>query len=213
MKASMRTRLFSGLVVAAVALASCGLGGGGTAKKATVTSAPSTNFPTIPISATVATTATTAGAGGPAGSNTQATTDAPGTYTIKANDTWYGLAKKFGVDVQSLLDAQDPPATLKTNLYPGNKISLPDASATPPSSDATGGSTDTSGGSASSASPTTTSNIKVVGSYTVKAGDYWIGVAKALGVQLSDLLAVNNATANTALYPGKTIKIPAKRNA
>jgi peptidoglycan DL-endopeptidase CwlS len=207
MNASLRTRVVSGIVVGAVALASCSLGG--TAKKkSTVTSSASTNFPTIAIPATVSTAPTTAPPAGGAGL-TQTTTDAPGTYTVKLGDAWYVIAKRVGVDVQSLLDAQDPPATLKTQLFPGMKLVLPDATSTPPPSD-----TSASGsGSGSTASPTTTSNIKVVGTYTVKAKDYWIGIAKALGVQLNDLLAVNNATTDTRLDPGKVIKVPAKRKA
>ena len=199
-----------------VLLASCGLGGG-TAKKTPVTSAPATNFPTIPVTATLATTPTTTAPGG-AGTSPGPSGDAPGTYTVRPNDTWYGLAKQFGVDVQVLLDAQDPPATLKSFLGVGQKIVYPDASATPttPGGTSTGGSTDTSGtsgGSTTAKSTSTTSNVKAVGTYTVVAQDYWIGIAKKLGVPLADLLAVNNATGDTRLDPGKIIKVPAKRKA
>ena len=210
MNTSLRTRLWAGGVVGVVLLASCGLGGG-TAKKATVTSSPSTNFPTIPVQPTVPTSPPTTPPAGSNSSGGQPGGDPPGIYTIKANDTWYGMAKNFGVDVQALLDAQDPPATLKTHIDPGMKIVLPESSATSPTSSGTS-SGGTSGGSSSS-SPSTTSSVKAVGTYTVVAKDYWIGIAKKLNVQLNDLLAVNNATADTRLDPGKVIKVPAKRKA
>lgn len=44
--------------------------------------------------------------------------------------------------------------------------------------------------------------------YTVTAGDYWILVAKKVGVSLSQLLSANNASTATALYPGRTICLP-----
>jgi LysM repeat protein len=71
-----------------------------------------------------------------------------------------------------------------------------------------GGSTATTakGGSTT----TTTSAIKVAGTYTVLAGDYWVGIAKKLGVDYKSLLAVNGATPQTALQPGQKIKVPAK---
>lgn len=49
--------------------------------------------------------------------------------------------------------------------------------------------------------------------YTVVAGDYWILIAKKVSVSVSDLLAANNATANTALFPGGTICLPANASA
>ena len=40
--------------------------------------------------------------------------------------------------------------------------------------------------------------------YTVVAGDYWILIAKKVSVGLNELLDANNATTDTALYPGRT---------
>lgn len=45
--------------------------------------------------------------------------------------------------------------------------------------------------------------------YTVVAGDYWILIAKKVSVGLNELLDANNATTDTALYPGRTICLPA----
>lgn len=44
--------------------------------------------------------------------------------------------------------------------------------------------------------------------YELAAGDYWIRIADAAGVRLADLLAVNDATVDTVLVPGRSICLP-----
>ncbi len=44
-------------------------------------------------------------------------------YTVVANDTWYGIAKKFGVSPDALLAANG--ATTTTNIIPGQAIIIP----------------------------------------------------------------------------------------
>jgi|CXWL01.1.fsa_nt_gi LysM repeat protein len=48
-----------------------------------------------------------------------------------------------------------------------------------------------------------------VKSYEVVAGDYWIRIAKRAGVTTKQLLAANNATVKTKLFPGRSICLPA----
>ena len=45
--------------------------------------------------------------------------------------------------------------------------------------------------------------------YELAAGDYWIRIADAAAVSLSDLLAVNGSTVDTVLVPGRSICLPA----
>lgn len=45
--------------------------------------------------------------------------------------------------------------------------------------------------------------------YELAAGDYWIRIADAADVRLADLLAVNGATIDTVLVPGRSICLPA----
>lgn len=45
--------------------------------------------------------------------------------------------------------------------------------------------------------------------YTVASGDAWILIANRAHVTVKSLLAVNNATTSTALYPGRSICLPA----
>ena len=44
-------------------------------------------------------------------------------YTVVANDSWYGIAKKFGVNADALLAANN--ATTTTNISPGQVIVIP----------------------------------------------------------------------------------------
>lgn len=44
--------------------------------------------------------------------------------------------------------------------------------------------------------------------YEIVAGDFWIRIADGSDDALADLLSVNNATINTALFPGRTICLP-----
>jgi hypothetical protein len=45
--------------------------------------------------------------------------------------------------------------------------------------------------------------------YEVAAGDFWIRIADGSGAALADVLAVNDATVSTPLYPGRSICLPA----
>ena len=49
--------------------------------------------------------------------------------------------------------------------------------------------------------------------YEVVAGDYWILIAKKVSVSLKELLAANGATTGTALFPGRSICLPANASA
>ena len=49
--------------------------------------------------------------------------------------------------------------------------------------------------------------------YEVVTGDYWILIADKVSVPLDEVLAANNATTDTALYPGRTVCLPANASA
>lgn len=44
--------------------------------------------------------------------------------------------------------------------------------------------------------------------YEVVTGDYWILIAKKVSLSLDEVLAANNATTKTAIYPGATVCLP-----
>jgi LysM repeat protein len=198
-------------------LAACSNGGGGTSSSTTVSA--STAFSTIPIATTTTAAASGQGGTGPTdstGGGGAATGSA--TYTVVSGDYLLGIAKKLGVPLQSLLDANGMnPNSLIT---PGQKLKIP--AATTGSTTATtaaggsGGSTVSSNpstaSSASSAAATTTTTVAdAPGTYTVRPNDGWSIIAARLGVAAADLAAFNDLTLNSVLIPGQKLRIPPAR--
>jgi LysM repeat protein len=62
---------------------------------------------------------------------------------------------------------------------------------------------------ATSAGSGSSTSVGPLGTYTVVAGDYWIGIADKLGVTLEALLAANAATTESFLSPGQALRVPA----
>ena len=143
---------------------------------------------------------------GQSGSGTDGGGSASGgpTYTVVSGDYFLGIAKKLGVPLQTLLDANG--MTTDSLLTPGQKLKVPSANATS-STTAAGGAS----GATTSAGPTTTTTLPGAGgTYTVQPNDYWAGIAQKLGVKVDDLMAFNDATARTVIHPGDKLKVPPK---
>jgi LysM repeat protein len=85
----------------------------------------------IPAGSSASTTATTA-AGGSSGTVKSTTTtiapDAPGTYTVRANDGWSIIANRLGVSAADLAAFND--LTVNSVLIPGQKLKIPPARTT-----------------------------------------------------------------------------------
>lgn len=62
---------------------------------------------------------------------------------------------------------------------------------------------------AATTASTATTEPACSGEYEVGAGDYWIGIADRAGVTTRELLAANDATSKTPIYPGSSICLPA----
>jgi N-acetylmuramoyl-L-alanine amidase len=201
----IRTFALAGGVLAM--LAACSTGGGGSS--GSTTTVGTTAFSTIPIQTTTVPD-TAPGQGGTGASGTSGAAAGGATYTVQSGDYLVGIAKKLGVPLQSLLDANGLTAT--SLITPGMKLKVP--SATSSSSSTTtkaGGSATTTGGSSTSAAPTTTTTLPGAGgTYTVQPNDYWAGIAQKLGVNVDDLVAFNDATVNTVIHPGDKLKVPPK---
>ena len=58
------------------------------------------------------------------------------------------------------------------------------------------------------AAPALTASPDCANQYTAAAGDYWVRIADGSGTSLDSLLDVNEATAETPIYPGSTICLP-----
>ena len=119
-------------------------------------------------------------------------------------------------DAATTIDIDALPAAIPVNGGSDEAASATESADTQ-SATATDGASDTTAPTSASqpaqvegATPAATSSCK---KYTVVAGDYWILIAKKVSVSVGDLLAANNATAKTALFPGGTICLPANASA
>ena len=108
------------------------------------------------------------------------------TYTVKPGDFLYGIATKLGVSFNELLAVNG--LTRKSVIHPGDQLIVPAGGvvpSTPPSTPAAGATL-----------------------YTVKPGDYFKRIATALGISITDLLAVNNLKKTSVIHPGMQLKVP-----
>jgi LysM repeat protein len=113
-------------------------------------------------------------------------------YVIQKGDTFYGIAKKFGVSMKAIQDAN--PSVQPTKLKPGQKIVIPSAAAAP----------------AGVATPTLSETGEQT--YVVKSGDTLSSIATKFHSTVKALRAANNLTTDK-IYVGHKLKIPAKAEA
>jgi LysM repeat protein len=120
-------------------------------------------------------------------------TPAPATeYTVVANDTPAGIAKKFKVKLQALLDAN--PGLKPTAMHPGDKLHIPAPTPTT---------------AVPSIGPAPTATETANGDYKVKSGDNLTTIATAHGTTVKALRSLNNLKSDR-ITVGQTLKIPAK---
>ncbi|MEO8267627.1 MAG: LysM peptidoglycan-binding domain-containing protein [Ilumatobacteraceae bacterium] len=114
---------------------------------------------------------------------------APTQYVVKAGDFLAGIAAKVGVSLPDLLSANS--LTPRSLILPGDKLTVPAGAAKP-------------------ATAPTASAAPVAGSlvYTVKSGDFLLGIATLYKVTLADLLAVNKITVKSVISPGRQLALP-----
>jgi LysM repeat protein len=122
---------------------------------------------------------------------------AGGTYTVKAEDTLYDIAQRFGVSVDELMEANEitDPASLSIGqklVIPGQESGgAPEETASPEAEAAT-------------ATPTTTAE----GVYIVQEGDYPSSIAEKFGISVEELMEANDITDPTSLIVGQELIIP-----
>jgi hypothetical protein len=134
-----------------------------------------------------------------------ASPDCANQYTAAAGDYWLRIAEGSGASLDSLLDVNE--ATAETPIYPGSTVCLPDGAAAP-AGFATLRDDDVTG-QATPAAQTLQTAQACASEYESVAGDYWLRIADAAGLGLAELLELNDATADTPLYPGSVVCLPA----
>jgi LysM repeat protein len=121
---------------------------------------------------------------------------ASGTYTIVPGDTITAIARRHGVSVQAVLDANG--LSRSSIIYPGRTLTVPGATGTaaapaPPAS-------------AAPASPAPAPAPG--GTYTIKPGDTISSIAARHGVSAQAVLSANKLGWSSIIYPGQTLTIP-----
>lgn len=121
-------------------------------------------------------------------------------YVVEAGDTYWSLARKFGVDVKSLQNANN---VTNGNLFVGQAIRIPGVANTEKNETEK----ETTVESPTPSSPESTAN----GSYKVVAGDSYWQLAKKFGVSVAELQKLNNTT-SAHLSVGHSLVVPGQKS-
>ena len=127
------------------------------------------------------------------------TTEAPkrvcaSKYTVQAGDSWFGIADRAGVKASLIAGTNNK--TIQSPLMVGQEICLPPGAVVPAAIEP------------DVVTTTTVAKIACVGKYTVKTGDSWSGIAKKVGIKISELTAANGKTSRSTLLPGQELCLP-----
>ena len=120
-----------------------------------------------------------------------------GTYTVQAGDTLYGIARRSGMNLNTLLSLNG--LSQSSVIHPGQTLKVSGAA------NATVASPISYKSTASSASTSET--------YTVQAGDTLYGIARRSGMDLNTLLSLNGLSQSSVIHPGQTLKVSGAANA
>ena len=106
------------------------------------------------------------------------------TYVVRAGDTAFGIARRFGIDITALVTANDLADPSK--LAVGQQLMIP----------------------APSASPTVTASPPAGRTYTVKPGDTLQAIAIRYDTTIEAIASANNIAAPYLIYAGQVLVIP-----
>lgn len=129
---------------------------------------------------------------GSTNSSSGSTTENSGEYIVKAGDSWYRIAKKYGISAIALAKANG--RSLNNVILVGEKINIP--------------STTTSNSSGNQNNAEVDNQAK--SSYTVQQGDSWYRISRKFGVTTYSLAKLNGRTINDTIFPGEKLAIPTK---
>jgi LysM repeat protein/murein endopeptidase len=132
------------------------------------------------------------------------------TYTVHRGDTLEKVAKRAGMNVQSLCDLNG--LKPKAGVRPGQRIKLVNAQSAPTYIEALGSSAGKSAHTVSTADPRASKSF-VPAVYAAEKHDTLSKIARQRGIDLNALCQINGLNKNAALKPGQKIKLFGPENA
>ncbi|MEO7398014.1 MAG: LysM peptidoglycan-binding domain-containing protein, partial [Ilumatobacteraceae bacterium] len=131
---------------------------------------------------------------------------AASSYIVKNGDSFFRIAAKSGVTLTALLVANS--MTVTTPIFPGTNLVLPPATLSIPTPAAPATPAAAPVAAPAPAAAVAAPTAGPMSAYTVKNGDYLVGIAASTGVTLKALLAANTMTVASAIFPGDTLVVP-----
>jgi LysM repeat protein len=125
-------------------------------------------------------------------------------YRVRSGDTVNGIAKRFGVSVQSLMAANRLSA--KSKLQPGQVLRVP--STEPAATSRTPGSVNRYGHNEKNDAARTATPAKPETRHKVKKGDTVYSVARQYGISENELMRLNAIRDASRLQPGMVLRVP-----
>lgn len=124
-----------------------------------------------------------------------------GNYIVKAGDSLYRIATNHGITLNALMEANNLSSYF---IAPNQTLLIPGGT-----SNNNAGNTveEEENNSGSDESGNTDTKPSTGGSYVVKAGDSYWGIANKHGISISELQKLNGTT-SYLIHPGQTLKVP-----
>jgi LysM repeat protein len=138
----------------------------------------------------------------------QPTNDEPTTYVVQTGDNLTRLSARFGTTIPAILSANK---IASPNLvFVGQSLIIPAAAPKPDVVESP-----TTPAPTADAAPENVAdapNAEVAATYTVKAGDSAITIARQLGVNVDELLTANGVVNRNRVYVGQVLMVPEGRS-
>ncbi|MFY9635795.1 lytic transglycosylase domain-containing protein [Pseudarthrobacter sp. BIM B-2242] len=122
-----------------------------------------------------------------------------GSYTVKSGDTLGAIAARHNVSLSDIFSWNG--LNMRSVIYPGQKVKVG-------SGESAAAAPQPAAAPAAPAPAPAAPAPAPGGSYTVKAGDTLSAIASKHGVKLSDILAANQLSMTSVIYPGNKLVIP-----
>lgn len=123
-----------------------------------------------------------------------------GNYIVKAGDSLYRIATNHGITLNALMEANNLSSYF---IAPNQTLLIPGGT----SNNNAGNTVEEENNSGSDESGNTDTKPSTGGSYVVKAGDSYWGIANKHGISIAELQKLNGTT-SYLIHPGQTLKVP-----